>query len=116
MTLLRLTKKLPPAAQPARPALPKRVLSALEEYPPFYRKVWLACAAIPRGCTRSYGEIARDVGSPKAARAVGQALSKNPFWPHVPCHRVVSSGGGLGGFSGAGGLKRKKQLLEAEVQ
>ena len=94
--------------------LPKKVLDAMEQYPPFYRKVWLACAKIPRGETRTYGEIARQIGSPHAARAVGQALGKNPFWPNVPCHRVIASGGGLCGFSAEGGIKRKKQLLDAE--
>jgi methylated-DNA-[protein]-cysteine S-methyltransferase len=95
-------------------ALSPKILRAMEAYPPFYRKVWLACAKIPRGETRTYGEIARQIGSPGAARAVGQALGKNPFWPHVPCHRVIAADGGMCGFSAEGGIKRKKQLLEAE--
>ena len=94
--------------------LPEKVLAAMEKYPPFYRKVWLACAKIPRGETRTYGEIARQIGSPGAARAVGQALGKNPFWPVVPCHRVIAANGALCGFSAEGGIARKKQLLDAE--
>ncbi len=94
--------------------LPEKVLTAMEKYPPFYRKVWLACAKIPRGETSTYGEIARQIGSPGAARAVGQALGKNPFWPAVPCHRVIAANGSLCGFSAEGGIARKKQLLDAE--
>jgi len=78
----------------------------------FKRKVWDALRAIPRGQTRSYSQIARDVGSPKAARAVGNACHTNPVPIIVPCHRVVAEGGGLGGY--AYGLRMKKKLLARE--
>ena len=86
----------------------------MSSYPKFHRQVWLACARIPRGETRTYGEIARAVGSPRSARAVGQALARNPFAPDVPCHRVVRSDGGLGGYSGPGGVRAKRKILERE--
>lgn len=94
--------------------LPAKILDEMRKYPPFYRKVWKACAEIPKGEVRTYGWIARRIGKPKAARAVGQALGRNPFAPQVPCHRVVASDGSLGGFSGPGGLKAKRRLLERE--
>ena len=79
---------------------------------PFQQRVWEATRRIPYGQTRTYGEIALEAGSPRAARAAGQALGANPFPIIVPCHRVVASDGGLGGFGG--GLEMKKQLLEME--
>jgi len=79
---------------------------------PFQRRVWLAVRDIPYGETRSYADIARQIGSPRAARAVGQAMAVNPVPIVVPCHRVVSSDGGLGGFGGPLDLKRR--LLEME--
>lgn len=82
------------------------------EYPLFYRRVWLACMDIPRGSTRPYGWIARRIGSPRAARAVGNALRMNPFAPRVPCHRVIRADGSPGGFSG--GISKKKKLLASE--
>ena len=93
--------------------LPKKVLSDMKAYPEFQRKVWLACASIPKGETRTYGWVARKVGKPGAARAVGQALGKNPFAPTVPCHRVVAASG-LGGFSAKGGVAAKARLLRKE--
>ena len=78
----------------------------------FQKKVWAALRAIPAGQTRSYGEIAAAVGSPKGARAVGGACGSNPIPVLVPCHRVLAGGGGLGGFSG--GLDWKKRLLAVE--
>lgn len=83
-------------------------------YPEFFQKVWTACARIPPGKTATYAEIARRIGNPKAARAVGRALAANPFAPLIPCHRVIRSDGSLGGYSGKGGIKRKKQLLLKE--
>jgi methylated-DNA-[protein]-cysteine S-methyltransferase len=74
--------------------------------------VWLATQKILHGETRSYGWIAGQLGKPEAARAVGQALGRNPLPIIVPCHRVVSGNGGLGGFTG--GLDMKKYLLELE--
>lgn len=93
--------------------LPKRILAELPKHPPFYQAVWKACAEIPRGSTLTYGELARKLGKPGAARAVGQALGANPFAPTVPCHRVVAAGG-LGGFSARGGVSAKRKLLERE--
>ena len=74
------------------------------EGPPFRRKVWEAMRAIPFGRTVTYGELARQVGSPRAARAVGGACGHNPVPLVVPCHRVLASLG-LGGWSAAPGLK-----------
>jgi methylated-DNA-[protein]-cysteine S-methyltransferase len=78
----------------------------------FQKKVWLACATIPYGETRSYSDIARMIGNQKATRAVGSALGKNPVPLIIPCHRVLRSNGNLGGF--AGGLDVKRKLLEIE--
>jgi methylated-DNA-[protein]-cysteine S-methyltransferase len=78
----------------------------------FQRQVWAATRAIPRGQTCSYGEIAREVGSPAAARAVGQAMARNPWPIVVPCHRVVGSDGRLTGFGG--GVEMKRQMLAME--
>jgi methylated-DNA-[protein]-cysteine S-methyltransferase len=78
----------------------------------FQRKVWAALLAIPFGETRSYGEIARQLGNPGAMRAVGAAIGKNPIAIVAPCHRVIGSRGDLTGF--AGGLKAKAHLLGLE--
>jgi methylated-DNA-[protein]-cysteine S-methyltransferase len=78
----------------------------------FQRQVWETTRLIPYGETRSYGWIANQIGKPLAARAVGQALGKNPFIIIVPCHRVIAGNGGLGGFGG--GMEMKKALLELE--
>jgi methylated-DNA-[protein]-cysteine S-methyltransferase len=81
---------------------------------PFQRQVWEAARLIPCGETRSYGWIAKQIGKPKAARAVGSALGKNPFLVVVPCHRVIAGDGTLGGFGG--GLAMKQKLLEMEKE
>jgi methylated-DNA-[protein]-cysteine S-methyltransferase len=78
----------------------------------FQNKVWDALRTIPFGETRSYGEIARQIGQAKAMRAVGAASGRNPISVIVPCHRVIGASGDLTGF--AGGLKRKQQLLSLE--
>jgi len=78
----------------------------------FQRRVWEATRAIPRGETRTYGQLAREVGTPGAARSVGQALARNPWPIVVPCHRVVGRDGRLIGFGG--GLRMKRRLLEME--
>ena len=78
----------------------------------FQRRVWDALRRIPRGETRTYGELARAVGAPAAVRAVGSACGANPVALAVPCHRAVRTDGGLGGY--AWGLSRKKLLLELE--
>lgn len=80
----------------------------------FQQQVYRAICRIPKGQTRSYGWVARQIGKPAAARAVGNALNRNPFAPRVPCHRVVRSDGSLGGF--AGGPEKKRRLLDAECQ
>jgi len=79
---------------------------------PFQKKVWSALKKIPYGRTRSYGEIARAIGYPKAFRAVGNANGRNSIPLIVPCHRVIENSGGLGGFGH--GVKVKKQLLDFE--
>lgn len=78
----------------------------------FQRSVWEALRAIPPGRTRSYGELAAQVGRPGGARAVGQACGANPIPLLIPCHRVLAAQGRLGGFSG--GLAWKRRLLERE--
>jgi O-6-methylguanine DNA methyltransferase len=84
----------------------------LRYYTPFQQAVWKAAAAIPSGETQSYAWIAKRIRNPKASRAVGQALGANPVPILIPCHRVISSAGSMGGFSG--GIGMKKQLLELE--
>jgi methylated-DNA-[protein]-cysteine S-methyltransferase len=78
----------------------------------FQRRVWTALLTIPYGETRSYGEIARQIGAPGAFRAVGLANGHNPIGIIVPCHRVIGSNGSLTGYGG--GLDRKRALLELE--
>lgn len=82
---------------------------------PFHRLVYQLVRTIPPGETLSYGEVAAKVGSPGGARAVGQALRRNPFPVVVPCHRVLAAGGKLGGFSAPGGLATKVQMLAREA-
>lgn len=94
--------------------LPKKIRDAMRQYSPFCQAVWTACAEIPKGEVRTYRWIAEKIGKPGAARAVGTALGANPFAPVVPCHRVVRSDGGLGGYSAPGGVKTKVKLLSAE--
>ena len=78
----------------------------------FQRAVWDALCAIPYGETATYGEIAREIGRPGAARAVGAAAGRNPVWLVIPCHRCVGKNGALTGY--AGGLWRKEKLLALE--
>lgn len=79
---------------------------------PFQRSVWKTLLKIPRGKTQTYLEVAKAVKKPKAPRAVGTAVGSNPITLLVPCHRVLATGGGLGGFGW--GLPMKKRLLKAE--
>lgn len=79
---------------------------------PFQKKVWGAMARIPRGKVSTYGLVARAIGKPKAMRAVGYACNQNPFAPDIPCHRIVSSDGTLGGY--AQGPAKKRALLKRE--
>ncbi len=94
--------------------LPKKIIAAMKTHSPFDQAVWKACAKIPKGQVRTYGWIAKKIGKPKSARAVGGALGRNPFAPIVPCHRVVGADGRLTGYSAAGGIAKKRRLLRAE--
>ena len=76
--------------------------------------VWTELKKIPFGETRTYKEIAVAIGKPKAARAVANACGKNPYPIIIPCHRVVRSDGTIGGFTGDGGIEKKRQLLRQE--
>ncbi len=78
----------------------------------FQHRVWDILAGIPYGETRTYGDIARELGSPNLARLVGGAVGSNPVSIIIPCHRVIGSNGSLTGY--AGGLERKRMLLELE--
>lgn len=79
---------------------------------PFQKNVWEALLVIPSGQTKSYGELAKQLGNPSASRAVGAAIGRNPISIVVPCHRVIGSSGKLTGF--AGGLETKARLLGLE--
>jgi O-6-methylguanine DNA methyltransferase len=89
---------------------------ALDHLSAFQRRVVKACRAIPAGQRRTYGELAAAAGSRGAARAVGQVMACNRVPLVVPCHRVVASGGGLGGFSAPQGLAMKRRLLALEEE
>lgn len=82
--------------------------------PAFHQRVYAVARAIPPGQTLTYGEVAARLGEPGAARAVGQALGRNPFAPVVPCHRVLAAGDKPGGFSASGGIRTKLRLLIIE--
>tara|TARA_B110000971_G_C19710768_1_gene364160 strand:+ start:227 stop:529 length:303 start_codon:yes stop_codon:yes gene_type:complete len=80
----------------------------------FEIKVWNYLKKIPKGELRTYSQVAIAINNPLAVRAVANAIGKNPFPPTIPCHRVVRSDGGIGGYSGKGGLTTKKILLKIE--
>ena len=80
----------------------------------FQLKVWNYLKTIPKGQVRTYLDVAKAINKPKAARAVANAVGKNPHAPKIPCHRVIRSDGSLGGYSGKGGIKTKKKLLKSE--
>jgi methylated-DNA-[protein]-cysteine S-methyltransferase len=80
----------------------------------FQKKVLTTALKIPRGQVLTYGDVARKIGRPRAARAVGQALGSNPMPIVIPCHRVLGSDGSLHGYSGGGGIKTKAWLLQLE--
>ena len=80
----------------------------------FQLKVWNYLKKIPKGKVKTYLEVAKAIGKPKAFRAVANAVGKNPCPPKIPCHRVIRSDGSLGGYSGKGGVKTKKNLLKME--
>ena len=80
----------------------------------FQLKVWNYLKTIPKGTVKTYKQVAIAIKRPQAARAVANACGKNPYAPKIPCHRVIRSDGGLGGYSGRGGIKRKLRLLRSE--
>jgi methylated-DNA-[protein]-cysteine S-methyltransferase len=86
----------------------------LLEISPFHRRVYAAARTIAWGHTATYGQLARQTGSPMAARAVGQALSRNPIPIIIPCHRILAHGNRVGGFSAYGGMRTKERLLSLE--
>ena len=81
---------------------------------PFQKKVWKELLNIKKGQTLTYKELAHKVGRPKAVRAVANAVGANPLIVTIPCHRVIRSNGTLGGYSGRGGVKAKRALLQKE--
>jgi methylated-DNA-[protein]-cysteine S-methyltransferase len=119
----------PDPAPGPRPALVDRLGEQIEEWSAglrrefeiplaplgttFQRAVWAAARAVPPGTVTSYAALARTIGRPRAARAVGAALGRNPWLLIVPCHRVVAQDGSLAGYTG--GLARKRTLLEFEA-
>jgi methylated-DNA-[protein]-cysteine S-methyltransferase len=131
-TRARLLQALPDAREATPPPQVRRALDGIvallhgeasdlasvaldmERVPPFRRRVYEVARTIPPGETLSYGEVARKLGAPGSARAVGQALGRNPFAIVVPCHRVLAAGGKVGGFSANGGIATKLRLLSIE--
>ncbi|HEV8692175.1 MAG TPA: methylated-DNA--[protein]-cysteine S-methyltransferase [Ideonella sp.] len=132
LTRQRMQQRYPELAEceppPAMAAVITRLAAALQgapdtledvplddaDVPEFNRRVYALARRIPPGQSRSYGEIAAELGGPAVARAVGQALGRNRFAPLVPCHRVLAAHAQAGGFSGPGGLKTKLKLLQLE--
>ena len=116
------------STQPAADAVEQQAARQLDEYfsgkrreftiachprgTPFQQRVWAQLERIPYGETTTYGALARQLGNPRAARAVGAACGRNPLWIFVPCHRVVGHHGALTGY--AGGVERKRWLLHWE--
>ena len=80
----------------------------------FQLKVWNFLKKIPKGTVKTYSEVAKAIRKPLAVRAVANAIAKNPYPIQIPCHRVIRSDGSLGGYSGEGGVKKKKNLLKKE--
>ena len=131
-TRARLVRRVPEARESAPPPVVQRAIDRIvtllrgeatdlsqitldmESVPPFQRRVYDLLRTIPSGATLSYGELATRLGAPGSARAVGQALGKNPFAIVVPCHRVLAAGGKIGGFSANGGADTKARMLRIE--
>ena len=90
------------------------VVVDLDSAGPFARQVYMAARKIPPGRTVTYGDLAKDMDRPSAARAVGQALGRNPIPLIIPCHRVLAAGGMSGGFSAPGGVGTKARMLAIE--
>ena len=80
----------------------------------FQIKVWNYLKKIPKGKIKTYKQVAKGIGMPKAARAVANACGKNPYAPKIPCHRVIRSDGSIGGYSRRGGIRQKLKLLRSE--
>ena len=80
----------------------------------FQLQVWNYLKNIPKGSVKTYKQVAIAINKPKSARAVANACAKNPYAPNIPCHRVIRSDGGLGGYSGRGGVDQKLKLLRSE--
>ena len=80
----------------------------------FQLKVWKYLKTIPKGKVKTYKQVAIGIKNPKSARAVANACAKNPYAPKIPCHRVIRSDGSLGGYSGKGGIQKKRILLRSE--
>ena len=132
VTLARVARAVPGAHEVAPPPEVQRAIDAIAallrgerddlssirlDYagvPPFHRRIYERARAILPGRTLTYGEIAAQLGEPAAARAVGQALGRNPFTLVVPCHRVLAAGNRPGGFSANGGVTTKLRLLTIE--
>jgi methylated-DNA-[protein]-cysteine S-methyltransferase len=128
----RLAKRFPGAVEAAPPPFAAEAIASvvgllageatdlgaielgLDEASEFERSVWQAARRIPRGEVRSYGDIAREIGAPGAAQAVGVALGRNPVPIIVPCHRILAADGRSGGFSAPGGVATKFRILEIE--
>ncbi len=102
------------SGQPGEPADLSNIALDMDGVPPFHQRVYALARRIGPGDTLTYGEVARQLGEPGAARAVGQALGANPFAPVVPCHRVLAAKAGAGGFSAHGGVTTKLRLLQIE--
>jgi methylated-DNA-[protein]-cysteine S-methyltransferase len=131
-TRARLRQRFPDAVEGPPPAVVERALDAIVSLlrgeiadlaqialdmtgcPPFHQRVYQLARTILPGSTCSYGQIAARLGAPGSARAVGQALGRNPFAIVVPCHRVLAAGGKVGGFSAAGGTTTKLRMLRIE--
>lgn len=131
-TLRRMRRRHPDAAETLPPAWVERVIARVQRLldgerddladvpldmagePEFNRRVYDITRAIPPGRTLTYGEVARRIGEPGSARAVGQALGHNPFAPIVPCHRVLGARNTGVGFSATGGVDTKLKMLEIE--
>ncbi len=94
----------------------REVLKMLEgcDLTGFQKEVLVVTAGIERGKVMTYGEVAEKMGNPRAYRAVGTALGKNPLAPRIPCHRVIRSNGKIGNYSGKGGSRTKLMLLTEE--
>ncbi|MEO8634018.1 MAG: methylated-DNA--[protein]-cysteine S-methyltransferase [Gemmatimonadales bacterium] len=131
-TRARLRRRFPAADEAVPPAMVQRTIDEIlallrtevadlsgavldmQGVPQFHQQVYAITRSIPPGATLTYGELALRLGTPGAARAVGQALGANPFPIIVPCHRVLAANGKAGGFSAHGGVVMKRRLLAIE--